>query len=67
MYRCFACDSPAMMNCECHTQVELPTDQTEQNAIANGIEDFHARRQGEHHKRINIASGEDVGYWTEVA
>jgi hypothetical protein len=24
MYRCFACDSPAMMNCACHTQLERP-------------------------------------------
>lgn len=24
MYRCYACDAPAQLNCECYTQVETP-------------------------------------------
>ena len=45
MYRCFACDAPALMNCECHTQVELPGD---------------APTEEERVSRICIASGEDA-------
>jgi hypothetical protein len=33
MYRCCACDSPAMMNCACHTQLERPEGAFEEKKV----------------------------------
>ena len=61
MYRCYACDAPAQVNCPCtKSQQETTTD--DRPIVVDGVE-----FQSNH--KINIASGEDAipQYYSEYA
>lgn len=55
MYRCYACDSPAQLPCEC-TKVSSECNAVECSAcVGNGV-----CANGAAQERVNIASGEDA-------
>lgn len=65
MYRCFACDTPAQMNCACYTQMEHP--ELNETGKLRKAEDDHdgavitvdgVSFPGP--PKINISSGEDA-------
>lgn len=62
MYRCFACDAPALMNCACHTQLEVPEKNDRPfRAVATTVKP--EKKQG----LIFIGSGEDADVVIQIS